>query len=269
MKLDKKKQVCFIFIFLCVLFLGGVQYFFLSSQKESLENKTNLQIVIARYNEDLEWLKEYPFNEYPIIVYNKGPNDNYYHAPNIIQHNKIKNVGRCDHTYLYHIIENYNNLADVTVFLPGSVNMSIKILKAKYQVLECAKHNNTVFFLNQPYLNSYHKNGVKQDYEYFQVDDYVSSNKQNQQLNTEEKMLHATIRPFGKWYDAHFPNIHITIVNYGGIMGIGKKHIIQHPKAYYEKLIQELNTHSNPEAGHYFERSWAAVFYPNEDAIIR
>jgi hypothetical protein len=62
--------------------------------------------------------------------------------------------------------------------------------------------------------------------------------------------------------------VNIKVVNYSGIFGIGKKHIIQHPKAYYEKLIQELNTHSNPEVGHYFERSWAAIFHPNADAVI-
>jgi hypothetical protein len=29
-------------------------------------------------------------------------------------------------------------------------------------------------------------------------------------------------------------------------------------------LIKDLETHSNPEVGHYFERGWAAVFYPME-----
>ena len=268
MKIDKNKQAFLLFIFLSIIFLGVIQYFFLSSQKESLENKTNLQIVIARYNEDLEWLKEPPFNQYPVIVYNKGPNDNYYHAPNIIQNIKLPNIGRCDHTYLYHIIEKYDNLADVTVFLPGSAQMNTKINKAKNQVKYCAEYNNTVFITNIQDMNSYHKNGVKNELYHFQLDDWNSSDETNKQLNTEAKLLPATIRPFGKWYDEHFPNIHIKLVNYGGIFGISKKHIIQHPKSYYEKLIGELNTHSNPEAGHYFERAWVAVFYPNEDAVI-
>jgi len=268
MKIDKNTQKFLLFIFSCIIFLGVIQYFFLSSQKESLENKTNLQIVIARYNENLEWLKDEPFNQYPVIVYNKGPNEDFYHAPNIIQNIKLQNVGRCDHTYLHHIITNYQNLADTTIFLPGSADMDHKINKAKKQVIKCAKYNNTVFFLNANELNSYHKDGVRNDFYEFKIDDYVSSNEKNIQLNTEEKVLPATIRPFGKWYDAHFPNIHITNVSFGGIIGISKKHIIQHPKSYYENLIQELNTHSNPEAGHYFERSWAAIFYPNNDAII-
>ena len=31
---------------------------------------------------------------------------------------------------------------------------------------------------------------------------------------------------------------------------------------YYMDLIKDLDKSSNPEAGHYFERAWEAVFYP-------
>ena len=36
-----------------------------------------LQIVVARYKEQLIWLKEDPFNKYSVVVYNKGGDDNY------------------------------------------------------------------------------------------------------------------------------------------------------------------------------------------------
>jgi hypothetical protein len=271
MKKQNYSNLFFIFLFI-LCFLGILLFLiqFLTTQKETLETleknrekDPKIQIVIARYNEDLEWLKEEPFDKYPILLYNKGPNEDFYHAPNIENIFTVKNVGRCDHTYLYHIIENYDNLADITIFLPGSANMHYKINNAKKQILECVKHNNTVFI-----KGSSHENGVHKELYDFQLDDWQSSDETNKKLNTEEKLLPATIRPFGKWYDAHFPNIHVKFVSYGGIFGISKKHIIQHPKAYYENLIQELNTHSNPEVGHYFERSWTAVFYPNEDAIV-
>ena len=32
----------------------------------------------------------------------------------------LENVGVCVHTYFYHIIEHYDNLDDIIVFLPGS-----------------------------------------------------------------------------------------------------------------------------------------------------
>jgi hypothetical protein len=70
------------------------------------------EIVIARYNENLDWIKLLP-NDIKITIYNKGKNDIEY--PFI----PLKNIGRESHTYLYHIIMNYNNLADTTIFCQG------------------------------------------------------------------------------------------------------------------------------------------------------
>ena len=43
---------------------------------------------------------------------------------------KLDNLGKNDHTYLYHIIENYHNLSNITVFIPGSLNIEYKKKKA-------------------------------------------------------------------------------------------------------------------------------------------
>ena len=267
MKIDKNKQVYFIFIFLCVLFLGGVQYFFLSSQKESLENKTNLQIVIARYNEDLEWLKEHPFNQYPVILYNKGPNDNFYHAPNILEHIKLPNIGRDAHTILYHIIEKYDNLADVTVFLPGSAQMPNKFERSKMYVNSCAKYNNSVILYSK--FSEYFPNSVNNDLYHFQLDNYVSTDPKNKNLNPEDKLLPAEIRPFGKWHQTRFPNVNdVYYISFNCILGLSKKHIHQKPKSYYQNLIKELSTHSSPEVVHYYERAWFSVFHPLYDSVV-
>jgi hypothetical protein len=76
------------------------------------------EIVIARYNEDLSWLKKIP-KSIKITIYNKGV-DNIENLEklkyNII---KLPNVGRESHTYLYHIINNYDKLADKTIFCQG------------------------------------------------------------------------------------------------------------------------------------------------------
>jgi hypothetical protein len=92
--------------------------------------KNNVEIVISRYNEDLSWINEYPFNQFEYIVYNKGDNDNF-EKNNVKKIINLDNVGRCDHTYLYHIINNYDNLSEHTIFLPGSSNMITKYTKAK------------------------------------------------------------------------------------------------------------------------------------------
>jgi thiol-disulfide isomerase/thioredoxin len=72
------------------------------------------EIVIARYNENLDWLKKIKKSKnLKITVYNKGPDD--IDVPFI----KLPNIGRESHTYLYHIINNYTKLADQTIFCQG------------------------------------------------------------------------------------------------------------------------------------------------------
>ena len=48
---------------------------------------------------------------------------------NVYKTINLPNIGREAHTYLYHIINNYDNLADINVFLPGSVDTTHKMFK--------------------------------------------------------------------------------------------------------------------------------------------
>jgi hypothetical protein len=59
-------------------------------------------IVVAKYKEDITWVKDL---KYPYIIYDKNKD--------------IPNVGREAETYLRFILENYDNLPDYTVFLQG------------------------------------------------------------------------------------------------------------------------------------------------------
>jgi hypothetical protein len=78
-------------------------------------------VVVARYNEDLEWICNL---DCPIIIYNKGKPWRTVCIPSNYSVNiwgtDLSNVGREAQTYLYHIKENYDNLADVTIFLQGN-----------------------------------------------------------------------------------------------------------------------------------------------------
>ena len=67
-----------------------------------------LQIVVARYNEDVEWTRRYP----NVIIYNKG--EKLEGFDNVVE---LPNVGREGHTYYKHITDNYDNLCDHTIFL--------------------------------------------------------------------------------------------------------------------------------------------------------
>ena len=70
----------------------------------------NVELVIARYNEDLSWLNKVKNKK--ITIYNKGESIKEKYI-------KLDNIGRESHTYLYHIINNYDNLSDITIFSQG------------------------------------------------------------------------------------------------------------------------------------------------------
>jgi hypothetical protein len=237
--------------------------FCLSNQIDTFINTKDrdIQLVIARYNENLKWLNDKPYNKYRNIIYNKSDNTNFNTNSKTEKIVKLENVGRCDHTYLYHIIQNYDNLADITVFLTGSINLRHKNRKATRLLNEIERHKQNVFLGNK-------YNNVQKDLYNFRLNYYGSSEANNHILNSETKLELAPIRPFGKWYKDKFNGIHIEYVSYAGIFSVDKKEILQHPKSYYENLIKELEKTSNPEVGHYFERSWNAIFYPMTETIF-
>ena len=70
-----------------------------------------LQIVVARYCEDLSWLRNIAAG-IEAIAYDKGPAP----LPGAVP---LENSGREAHTYLHHICQRYDHLADVTVFCQG------------------------------------------------------------------------------------------------------------------------------------------------------
>jgi Protein of unknown function (DUF3431) len=72
--------------------------------------RPRFELVVARYGEDLAWLKRAP-KEFQVTVYDKGDGSGGGFA--------LGNEGREAHTYLHHLTERYDSLADVTVFVQG------------------------------------------------------------------------------------------------------------------------------------------------------
>lgn len=245
---------CILLFFIFLIFYYNYNKSYKNNLIENIENKKSIEIVVSRFNEDLNWLNEYPFSKYPVICYNKGINNNY-NINNMKKSIKLLNVGRESHTYLYHIINNYDNLADITIFLPGSANSNAynKKIRSIQLVKECEKSNTSVI------IGVKHKS-VKKELYNFKMEKYKSTTQDNNVINPETKLELSKIRPYGLWYENKFPNTDIHYIPYSGIIAISKEHILQYPKVYYEKLIDELSYSSNPEVGHYFERSWVAIF---------
>lgn len=69
-----------------------------------------VKVVVSKYNENVEWIKKL---NHPHVIYDKSSNPVAGSIP-------LENVGREAETFLHHIISNYDNLDDVTVFLQGN-----------------------------------------------------------------------------------------------------------------------------------------------------
>lgn len=69
------------------------------------------KIIVAKYTENIDWIKF--LNPENVIIYDKS------NSP-IEGSISRTNVGREAETYMYYILENYDNLADYTIFLQGN-----------------------------------------------------------------------------------------------------------------------------------------------------
>ena len=92
----------------------------LLSWPEHRRQRGDLQLVIARYRENVDW--RHRFQGIPTIVYEKGERRGAYRLPNI---------GREAHTYLHHIVTHYGHLAPLTVFLQGDPYSHVADLEDK------------------------------------------------------------------------------------------------------------------------------------------
>ena len=221
----------------------------------------SVKIIVSRYNEKLSWTKKGPYNKYKYTIYNKGINEDF-EQKNVSQVIKLPNVGRESHTYLYHIVNNYDNLANVTIFLPGSCMDAHKKEKTLQTIQKTKETKNSVF------LVSYYNKGVLNTLYDFIIDNYVVANSKNYELNKSDKLKQCSIRPFGKWYETVFPNININHVNYQSIFSVSREHILNRSKESYQEILNYVNTYKNEESAHYIERTFLAIFYPIPDKCL-
>jgi len=221
-------------------------------------------IVVSRYNEDPFWVLTDPdFESFSKIIYNKGqpleltPENPPGPFSGPVTVKTLPNVGREGHTYLHHIVENYDHLAPVTVFLPASANCSELRNFRAHEIVQRVKDTGSSVFLCRTLDRT-----VQEYFADFEINSWVGLNKDNASTAQSTTDQSRIARPFNKWYAHFFEGINICEVSFNGIFAVSREHILQHSKEYYEALLSALSHSSNPEDGHYLERSWVAVFHP-------
>lgn len=207
---------------------------------------TRVDVVVARYNEDIRWTQRVNYN---VIIYNKGAS-----LPNSID---LPNIGRESHTYLEHILRNYDHLdrEGITVFCQGRISDMIRNKPPHAYVYELANEAREKGFsvskarwhdLIRPYL----------PLENFRIREWprgslVTPNERNE--------------TYGQWFRRclqmdHLPDKSQFKWILGAVFAVHNKKILSRSKEFYASLLQELKTETNPEVGHFFERSWYYIF---------
>jgi hypothetical protein len=201
------------------------------------------KIIVARFNENIEWLDSLMSN---CIIYNKG------NKLDIENEIILENVGRESETYLHYIIENYENLPDVVVFTQarisdhkGSDDVNY-LINIKNEALNYSKSNNFFRHYDSKYNIHFGKEWNLREDGYYLKDNY----KNNIPIT------------FLEWFknniNINYPDP-IYVYN-NAIFAVKKENIINKPVEYYKKLILEVNHHINSTEGHFFERSWYYIF---------
>ena len=184
-----------------------------------------MQIVVARYYEDISWTNQFE----NVVIYNKGA------RLNLKNEIPLVNVGREPHTYYKHICDNYDNLADYTVFLQGNP------------------------FDHSPNIIERLKNlsDFKSDFEF--LSEWIITDtleKQSAFYYLCRNLINTYKRIFGS---PHEPGQLFTF-GAGAQFIVSKECILKNPKCFYENIVEILNYHACPMEAYDLERLHKYIF---------
>lgn len=194
-----------------------------------------IELVVARYTEDLSWLRKRPAN-LTVTVYNKSTD-----ASGGEQSIPLPNVGREAHTYLHHIVSRYDSLAEWTIFCQG------KPFDHAYDFKKTMREYAMSPIIIGPFRWLGHL------------------------IDTDDDRGERLFRPWSKNEDGHgldMRGFHRALFSTDGpeyytfVLGaqfaVHRDLIRQQPPAFYERALAVSTTF--PDAAHCFERSWDRVF---------
>ena len=185
-----------------------------------------VNIVVARYNEDVEWTRQFS----NVIIYNKGEklNGDYNEV-------MLSNYGREGHTYYTYISENYENLGDYTVFVQGKpFDHSPNILSNLRRYIDDQTLNIDFAFLSE---------------------DVISCDSTGNPQHPGLPLLEIYEKLFNKTKDdTRF------VFGAGAQFIVSKKKILNKPKEFYQKIVELLQYHNHPVEGFVIERMHKYIF---------
>lgn len=238
-----------------------------------LEVTDRPDLVIAHFREDLGWLEHCLDKVGRVYVYCKDakycmrgiPLGDWQKERLHIVH--LANEGRESHSYLYHLVHNYQNPAQRTVFTLGSLNGNFMRWASFRRALERERPEVYVETISQ------HEHQTILDYEvasksgvaYSMGDGYDHEHKAQ---FSAANVAPASVRPFSSWYKK-FLGEDLTLHNkelctaketHGAIISVSKAQWLHIPVQTYRALLVENSGANATESGYFMERAWRYMF---------
>ena len=190
-----------------------------------------MKIIVARYNENIEWTQRLS-RDIDILVYNKGDELTNYDGKII----DLLNVGREGHTYYKYIYDNYDNLDDYTIFLQGNpFEHSPSIVYTINNIQKCESFQCEYAFISERVL-------------------FTSLAGCPYDIYMDIKPIYEYL--FGPITD----NNQVIQFAQGAQFIVSKRAILSRSREFYKKIIDLLEKERNPYEGFIIERLHRVIF---------
>lgn len=228
---------------------------------DDCEKKVN--IVVAHYTEDLSWLPSItlpPVYTYDLNIYSKLKQNDIEPVYNQLKSQcknarcvfvkKLQNIGREGHTYLQHIVSNYETICEnpnnITVFLQGKLSDHLHAYgksTEKQLILDIVEEAN--------------KSGRSSSYAHAWN---VGGNSAHSGFRTltSSTLYNGTYKDWFEFYiDPKFPEAVRWWI--AALFAVRNDYIACRPKSYYQHILSCLDGIC-PETVYFLERSWWHIF---------
>jgi hypothetical protein len=205
-------------------------------------------IVVARYNEELAWTEPLS-RSFDLYIYNKGEPLPAATPGRVCQ---LPNVGRESHTYLTHLIDHYENLPDLLVFMQGRIDdlgpwVHADPMRYAAQALQYGFSASAYTVMNPSQWLAI---------DFASDPSYAEAFRSGSLQPAEKSMIdyaHSYLGPLPL----------LTLVSLKGCFAVSRRAVHARPREFYLRLRDTVGHHSNPVEGHYLERLWALMFSNN------
>lgn len=219
------------------------------SENQRVESNKSFEVVVARFNEPTDWIaKEFPTEK--VTIYNKG-DDILDPRPNWTIF-KIPNIGLEPFSYLTHIVTNYNNLADRTLFLQGIPYDHPVILP-----LSLYKENITSGCIN--IISKCENTSVQAEWDAARHTVETKGWMYYDGGKYSNVVVRNSFLEFMNKYICPYPLDTKFNINWGAEFALDKEAILSHPVEYYSRFLETLDIQFPAEV-HWLERLWDLVF---------